>query len=113
MFHFPKNQDANIEYDKDVFWREIIGQRGVFYEARLAKESRIRSPTLKYLHRLISQSLFPRKEGDTVISTTELNILYCMVNDRKLDIYNAITVELRDMATKMNGAIKVGVWSLL
>ena len=43
-----------------------------------------------------------------MVSTTDLNILYCMINDRKLDICYAITVKLRDVATKMTRAIKVG-----
>ena len=25
VFHFPKDQDANVDYDRDVFWREITG----------------------------------------------------------------------------------------
>ena len=41
VFHFPKNQDANVEYDRDAFWRELTGERRVMYEARSAKESRI------------------------------------------------------------------------
>ena len=43
-----------------------------------------------------------------MVSTTELNILYCMVNDRKLDICHALMRKLRDMAIKVIGAIKVG-----
>ena len=108
VFHFPKNQDANVEYDRDAFWRELTGERRVIYEARSAKESRIRSPSLKYLHRLMSHSLFSRKEGDAVVTINELNILYCMVNDRKLDLCHAIAIKLRDVANKMSGAIKVG-----
>ena len=108
VFHFPKNQDANVAYDRHEFWREITGERGVFYEARSAKESRIRLPALKYLHRLMAHSLFPRKEGDSVVTTTELNVLHCMVHDRKLDVCHALAGKLRDVATKPTGAIKVG-----
>ena len=108
MFYFFKNQDANIEYDRDAFWREITGQRRVSYEARSAKESRIRSPALKYLHRLMSHSLFSRKEWDVVVTINELNILYYIVNDRKLDLFHAIAIKLRDVANKISGAIKVG-----
>ena len=108
VFHFPKNQNANVEYDRDAFWRELTGERRVMYEARSAKESRIQSPSLKYLHRLMSYSLFSRKEGDAVVTINELNILYCMVNDRKLDLCHAIAIKLRDVANKMSGAIKVG-----
>ena len=63
VFHFPKNKYANVEYDRDAFWRELIGERRVMYKASSAKESRIRSPSLKYLRRLMSHSLFLRKEG--------------------------------------------------
>ena len=27
VFQFPKDQDANVNFDRDEFWREIIGQR--------------------------------------------------------------------------------------
>ena len=56
----------------------------------------------------MSHSLFSRKEGDAVVTINELNILYCMVNDRKLDLCHAIAIKLRDVANKMSGAIKVG-----
>lgn len=108
VFHFPKNQDANAVYDRHKFWRELTRERGVFYEPRLAKESRIQSPALKYLHRLMAHSLFARKVGDSVVTTTELNVLYCMVNDRKLDVGHAIVGKLRDITAKTTGAIKVG-----
>ena len=41
-------------------------------------------------------------------TTIELNILYCMVNDRKLDLCHALAGKLRDVAAKVTGAIKVG-----
>ena len=41
VFYFPKGEEAQIKYDTDEFWRNITGQRGVFYEARSAKESQI------------------------------------------------------------------------
>ena len=75
VFHFPKNQNANVAYDRHEFWRELTGKMGVFYEPRLAKQSRIQSLALKYLHRLMAHSLFPRKEGDSIVTTTELNVL--------------------------------------
>ena len=108
VFHFPKNQNANVEYDRYAFWRELTEERRVSYGVRSAKESRIQSPSLKYLQRLMSHSLFSRKEGDAVVTINELNILYCMVNDRKLDLCHAIAIKLRDVANKMSGEIKVG-----
>ena len=76
VFHFPKNQDADIDFDRDDFWSEINSQRAIFYQPRLAKDSKIRSHALRYLHRLMAHSLFLRKEGDLVVTTMELNVLY-------------------------------------
>ena len=56
----------------------------------------------------MAHSLFPRKEGNSVVTTTELNILYCMVNDRKLDVCHALAGKLRDVVAKVTRAIKVG-----
>ena len=59
VFHFPKNQEANIEYDRDEFWGEITGLRDVPYQPRMSKDSKICSHALRYLHRLMSHFLFP------------------------------------------------------
>ena len=56
----------------------------------------------------MAHSLFPRKERDSVVTTTELNILYCMVNDRKIDVCHALAGKLRDVIAKVTEAIKVG-----
>ena len=72
------------------------------------KESQIQSQVLKYLHRLISHSLFGRKEANLVVLTIELTILYCMVHDQKVDICHALVRKFRDVVTKTSGAIKIG-----
>ena len=56
----------------------------------------------------MSHFLFPRKEGDSVVTTMELNVLYCMVNNIKLDVFHMITSKFKDVATKRAGAIKIG-----
>ena len=56
----------------------------------------------------MAHSLFPRKEGDLVVTTIELNILYCMVHNRKLDVCHVIASKLTDVANRRIGAIKVG-----
>ena len=38
----------------------------------------------------------------------ELNVLYCMVNNIKLDVCHIIASKFRDVATKKVGAIKIG-----
>ena len=56
----------------------------------------------------MAHSLFPRKEGDSVVTIIELTILYCMVNKKQLDVCYVIATKLKDLATKRMGAIKVG-----
>ena len=104
---FQKKQEANIEYDRDEFWGEITGLRDVPYQPRMSKDSKIRSHALRYLHRLMSHSLFPRKEGDSVVNTMELNILYGMVNNIQLDICHVLASKFKDITTKRSGVIKV------
>ena len=108
MFYFPKDQNANIDFDRDAFWGELTNQPHAHYIPRVAKDSNITSHSLRYLHRLMAHSLFPRKEGDSVVTIIELNLLYCMVNNRQLDVCHVIATKLRDVATKRIGAIKVG-----
>ena len=108
VFHFPKDQEANIDFDRDESWGEITEQRNVPYQLRLAKEFKIHSPSLRYLHKVMSHSLFPIKEGDSIVTTIELNVLYCMVNNIKLDICHVLASKLKDIATKRIRAIKIG-----
>ena len=97
-----------MEYNRYTFWNEITGQRSGFYEARSVKESQIQLPALRYLHRLMAYSLFFRKNGDTIVTTTELNILYYIYNNEKLDVCHTIALKLKDVTTKMARAIKIG-----
>ena len=74
----------------------------------MSKDSKIRSHALRYLHRLMAHSLFPRKEGDSVVNTMELNILYGMVNNIQLDICHVLASKFKDITIKRSGVIKVG-----
>ena len=56
----------------------------------------------------MAHSLFPRKDGDSVVTIIELNILYCICSNVKLDVCHAIALKLKDVATKMARAIKIG-----
>ena len=56
----------------------------------------------------MAHTIFGRKEGDGVVAKIELTILYCIVNDRKLDICHAIALKLKGVATKYFFAIKIG-----
>ena len=37
VFEFPKGHEANIVFDKDEFWRELMGDRNVTYKARTTR----------------------------------------------------------------------------
>ena len=66
------------------------------------------SYALRYLHRVMSHSLFLRKEGDSIVTTMELSVLYCMVNNIKLNVCHVIASKFKDVATKRAGTIKIG-----
>ena len=85
-----------------------MGEREVFYDARSAKESRIHSRALRYVHHLMAYTIFNRRESDLMVITTELMILYCIVHNKKLDICHVITLKFKDVATKYLIAIKIG-----
>ena len=104
---FPSGHPANIEFNRDEFWREIIGQREMFYEPKSTKESKILSYALRYIHRLMAHTIFGRKGGDAVVTKIELTILFCMVNNIKLDICHAIALKLKDVATRYSSIIKI------
>ena len=56
----------------------------------------------------MSHSLFPIKEGNSVVTTMELNVLYCMVNNIKLDVCHVLASKFKDITTKRIWEIKVG-----
>ena len=56
----------------------------------------------------MAYSLFPRKDGDSVVTKTKLFILFCMCNNIQLDICHALALKLKDVTNKSSGAIKVG-----
>ena len=60
------------------------------------------------MHRLMEHTIFRRREV-AIIPNSELAILYCLVHDRKIDIFHAIALKLKDVAQKFNVAIKIGV----
>lgn len=70
VFEFPQNQEANIVFDKNEFWRELSSDRHATYEARSYRESKIHSYALRYVHHLMAYIIFGRKEMNSVIPNT-------------------------------------------
>ena len=98
VLEFLKGHKANIQFDKNEFWRELSGDKRAIYEARTCRESKMHSHALRYIHRVMAHTIFGRKEGDSVIPNTELQILYCLVHDKKIYLCHAIALKLRDVA---------------
>ena len=86
----------------------MIGVRNAIYEARTARESKMRSYALRYVHRVMAHTIFERKEADLIITNTKLQVLYCMVHNRKIDLCHAIALKIKDIAKKFNAAIRIG-----
>ena len=66
------------------------------------------SYALRYIHRVMAHTIFGRKEEDSVIPNTELQVLYCMVHNRKIDVCHAIALKIKNVAQKFNAAIRIG-----
>ena len=56
----------------------------------------------------MAQTIFGRREGDSLIPNTKLQVLYCMVHDIKIDLFHVIALKLKDVAQSFNVAIKIG-----
>ena len=72
VFEFPKDHEANIQFDKNGFWRELTCDRHATYEIRTCRESKIRSHALRFVHRIMAHTIFSRREGDSVIPNIDL-----------------------------------------
>ena len=55
----------------------------------------------------MSHTLFGHKEDDVIVRTIELIILFCMVNNFKIDIFHPVAIKLHGVVMKLGGEIKI------
>ena len=72
VFEFLKDHEAHIVFDKNEFWRGLMGDRCAIYKARTCRESKMRSHALRYVHHVMAHTILGRREGDSIIPNTEL-----------------------------------------
>ena len=56
---------------------------------------------------MIEYIIFGRRDGDSMVTTTELIILYYMLHNKPLDICHAIALKFKNIATKFLVTIKI------
>ena len=108
VFEFPKDHEANVQFNTNEIWRELTGDQHVIYEARTCRESKIHSHALRYVHCVMAHTIFGRREWDSVIPNTKLQVLYYMVHERKIYLCHAIALKLKDVVQSFNMAITIG-----
>jgi len=67
------------DFDKVKFWREISGKTDFF----CPRTNDIRNPTLRFMHKWLAMTMFPRSSTRTV-KIDELKLMYAMVKRRKI-----------------------------
>ena len=79
----PRLEDNVGGFNKHDFWSQItsLNER---YNPRNAKDAKIVSHALRYLHRLFAHTIYGWKESDSVVNSNELMLLYSMVNWHKI-----------------------------
>jgi hypothetical protein len=107
LIHGSHNEDTRPQdYDQQEFWLKISGHD--HFEAKSAKASMIHNPVFRYVHRIMSCTVFGRPETGTV-RADELFILWVMVNKRAVNTGYYLLNHLASVAAaKSKGKIVVG-----
>lgn len=108
IYQFPKGglRKHHQDFKANTFWPEITGERAL--NIKFAKSTAIQNPILRYVHRILSSSLFPRGDSEGAVTVLELFIMWSMFNNVQLDIcYYLIRHFLKNISRK-GGKIVVG-----
>lgn len=108
IFRFP-NDGINWftpEFSPTQAWRQLTDQDE--YNPRYSKASQIRNHSLRYLHRVMSMSIFGRGESTGVVNRIELLILWAMVNNVQVNTGAWFLKHLLNVAKNPTGKICVG-----
>jgi hypothetical protein len=100
--------DFNIalpDFWKEQFWKEI-SDKDICHRPR---NSDLQLPTLRFIHRFISLTLFPRPETQT-IREDELKILFAIVNKQKISPVVAMMHQWLDILDLSKGILNVHLW---
>jgi len=90
--------EALPNFQKGQFWKEITK----LDTCHKPKNSNLELPTLRFIHRFISATLFPRPETQT-IREDELKILFAIVKRQKNSPVKAMIYQWLDVFGHMKG----------
>ena len=94
------------EFSPTLAWRQLTDQYE--YNPRVSKASHIRIHALRYLHRVMSLSIFGRGESTGVVSRVELFFLWAMTNGVQVNTGAWFLKHLLHVAKSPTGKICVG-----
>lgn len=97
-------------YDATSFWESITngGLTPVpVYGLRHAKASFIRNPAIRYVEKILSQTLFARSEGGA-INTDELYCLWCFQKKVKFDCGAMLMLTIEKLQIRPCAQLRIG-----
>ncbi|KDP46607.1 hypothetical protein JCGZ_04541 [Jatropha curcas] len=109
IFGFPtENSQIQISSDFNArnTWREFTGE--VNYNPRDSKASKLKKPSLRYIHKFLSNTIFGRSESDGVLSLNELYFLWAIENGVLLNVGYWLCQRWARVARADKGAIMMG-----
>jgi hypothetical protein len=106
LIHGSHNEATKPQnYDQGEWWLKITGRD--HYDSKGAKASMIHNPVFRYVHRVMSCSIFGRAETGTV-RTDELFCLWAMVHKCAVNTGYYLLSHLASVAAANRGKIAVG-----
>jgi len=109
LLGFDKSYDLNIDkacvgYDKKIFWKEIADSR----THQMPRTSNIHNPTLRFLHRLLGLTFYPRVDIRPIIKQ-EMQLLYAAVNRIRVSPARSM-VEYWSKTFTRDGDVEITSW---
>lgn len=89
------------------FWGQVTNTR-ILYKSQCALASHIVSPAYRYIHRVLSHTLFGRKGSIGGVSKEQLQVLYCMHHGIKMDFTSILIKRFVSLASRAEGKIVIG-----
>ena len=83
------------DFDRTKFWKEISGKSDFEYP----RTNDIHNPTLRFMHRWLGMTLFPRNDTST-FRIDELKLLYAMIKRKKVSPAKIMIYQWMDVFTR-------------
>ena len=88
-----------------MVWNDLCEPDAPAYDAKMTKNSAIRDPVLRFLHRLITSTISGRRESTGVVSQRDLFYLHCFRTRQVPHLGYGFALYMTSMSRKKKGAL--------